>query len=66
MKVMDNILVQYMIGLALTVYPTWKIIKRTGLNQYWAALLFIPGLGGLIVLVMLAFSDWPINSEGGV
>jgi hypothetical protein len=62
---MENILVRYLVGLALTAYPTWRIIKRTGLNQYWAALILIPGFGGLIILIMLAFSEWPIYSEGG-
>lgn len=58
---MDNGLVQYFVGLALTAYPTWRIIKRTGLNPNWSALLLIPGLGGLIIVVMLAFTDWPLN-----
>lgn len=62
---MENRLVQYLVAVALTAYPTWRIIKRTGLNQYWAALILIPGLGVLIILIMLAFSDWPINDEGG-
>lgn len=62
---MDNTIVQYLIGLALTVYPTWRIIKRTGLNQYWSALLLVPGFGWLVILIMLAFSDWPVGSNGG-
>ncbi len=62
---MENAFLQYFVGLALTAYPTWRIIKRTGLNQNWAALILIPGLGGLIILVMLAFSDWPVKSQRG-
>lgn len=62
---MENGIVQYLIGLAITAYPTWRIVKRTGLNPNWAALILLPGIGGLIILIMLAYSDWPINSEGG-
>lgn len=62
---MENVILQYLVGLALTAYPTWRIIKRAGLNPNWAALILIPGLGGLIILIMLAFSDWPISSKGG-
>ena len=62
---MESGLIQYLVGLALTAYPTWRIIKRTGLNPNWAALVLIPGLGGLIILIMLAFSEWPMNTQGG-
>lgn len=62
---MENPYVQYFIGLALTAYPTWRIIKRSGLNQLWSALLLLPGIGSLIILAILAFSDWPLNSKEG-
>ena len=62
---MENTFIEYLIGLALIVYPTWRIIKRAGFNQIWAAALLIPGLGWLVILAMLAFSEWPINSERG-
>jgi len=62
---MENSFVQYLIGLALTAFPIWRIIKRTGLNQYWSALVLIPGIGPLIILIMLAFSEWPISSKRG-
>ena len=63
---MNNLLIRYLATLAFTTYPTWRIIKRTGLNKYWAALILLPGLGSLSILIMLAFSDWPNTSEGCV
>ena len=64
MSIMENGFIQYLVALALTAYPTWRIIKRTGLNPNWVALVLIPGFGGLIILIMLAFTDWPINHKG--
>ncbi|WP_339133266.1 MAG: hypothetical protein WGN25_12305 [Candidatus Electrothrix sp. GW3-4] len=61
----NNSIIQYLIGIALTLYPTWRIVKRTGLNPNWSALLLIPGLGALIVTCMLALSEWPLNDRRG-
>jgi hypothetical protein len=61
---MENGFINYLIYLALTAYPTWRIIKRTGLNANWTALVLIPGFGFFIILIMLAFSKWPLNTKG--
>jgi hypothetical protein len=43
----------------LLVIPVWRIFRRAGLHPALSLLLFIPGLGVLIVSVVLAFSRWP-------
>ena len=63
---MEKDILQYIVGTALTIYPVWRIIKRTGLNPNWAAILVIPGLGAIAILLMLAFSDWPLNQKRGL
>jgi hypothetical protein len=46
------------IGLMILI-PTILIYKRTGLNPAWAALVFLPGFGLLIIFLQLAFTPWP-------
>ena len=41
----------------------YLIIKKTGYNPLLALLILIPGIGGLIIVVMLAFTEWPIQRE---
>ena len=43
----------------LLAIPGWKIFKQTGMSPAWSLLVFVPGLGILIVYVMLAFARWP-------
>jgi len=59
-------LIQYLIIAALFFYPNWRIFKRSGLNPAFSILLFIPVIGGLIVLIILAFADWPLIKERGI
>jgi hypothetical protein len=63
---MENALVEYLFGLALTLYPTFRILKRTGLNTGYVSLVFIPGFIGVFILVIvLATTDWPIQLKRG-
>ena len=48
------------VGLIL-VYPLWRIFSRTGLVPALSLLVFVPGLGWLIVPAALAFNDWPVT-----
>ncbi|MFQ5938988.1 MAG: hypothetical protein ACE5KL_02825 [Alphaproteobacteria bacterium] len=41
------------------VYPLWRIFSRTGLTPALSLLIFVPFVGGLIVLAVLAFTSWP-------
>ena len=49
----------FIISVILTLIPTWRIIHRTGFNPALALLILIPLMGPLIVLVILAYGDWP-------
>ncbi|MBV8368999.1 MAG: hypothetical protein JO036_08780 [Candidatus Eremiobacteraeota bacterium] len=40
----------------------FMIIKRTGMNP-WLCLLMLVPIANLIVLIVLAFSEWPIQRE---
>ncbi len=43
----------------LIIIPIGIIFKRAGFSPAWAALVFVPGFGVLLVFIFLAFSDWP-------
>jgi uncharacterized membrane protein YhaH (DUF805 family) len=52
-------------GLAITVFMIWVyylILKKAGMNP-WLSLLMLFPLAGFIVLLILAFSEWPIERE---
>ncbi|PTU64916.1 hypothetical protein DB032_08285 [Chromobacterium sp. Panama] len=46
------------IGL-MAIYPLWRIFRRVGLPPYYALAVFIPAVGMLLVMLMLANSAWP-------
>ena len=56
-------------GLAISaflVFLLWRIFTKAGLAGAFSLLVLIPGLGALIVLCILAFSEWkvvPVASE---
>jgi hypothetical protein len=47
----------------LVVYPAWRVFERAGFSPYFSLLTFVPGVGWLIVLAILAFSPWPALSQ---
>ncbi len=42
----------------LIALPIALIYKKAGFNPVWAALVFLPGFGLLIIFLQLAFSPW--------
>ncbi|QWF70253.1 hypothetical protein KEF85_13010 [Methylomonas paludis] len=46
------------VGMMILV-PTFLIYKKAGFNPLWAALVFLPGFGLLIIFLQLAFWPWP-------
>ena len=48
------------VGLALYIVPLWIICKKAGLSAPLSLLGIIPGIGILVVLYILAFSDWRV------
>ncbi len=46
------------IGL-MVLLPIALIYKKAGFNPVWAALVFLPGFGLLLIFLQLAFLPWP-------
>lgn len=51
--------VQVMIVGMMVLIPLCMIYKKAGFNPWLAFLVFIPGLGLLLVFMQLAFQPWP-------
>lgn len=58
MFLFSELLHSVIVGLMIAV-PVIIIYKRAGLNPLWAALVFLPGFGLLMICLQLAFTDWP-------
>ena len=48
----------FIVGL-LIFFPMIFIYKKAGFNPAWAALVFLPGFGLLLVFMQLALLPWP-------
>lgn len=59
-----NMVTSNLLVSALLVYPLWRIHSRAGLHPALALLVFLPGIGLLAVLMVLALARWPAI-EGG-
>jgi len=47
-----------LIAMLILIIPVWKIFGKAGLHPALSLLMFIPVIGTLIVLLILAFADW--------
>jgi len=45
---------------AFWVFIYWRILKKAGLEGPLALLILVPGIGYIIVLCILAFSEWKV------
>lgn len=45
----------------ILIVPLWRIFSRAGLAAAWSLLIFLPFVGALAVLLVLAFSRWPAD-----
>lgn len=55
-----------LVGLAIVIVPMWFICKKAGFSP-WLSLLNIIPLGGLVLLYVLAFTEWkvvPVRQQG--
>ena len=48
-----------LVGLAIVIVPVWFICKKAGFSP-WLSLLCAVPLGNLILLYVLAFSEWRV------
>ncbi len=45
------------VGMMIAI-PTFFVYKKAGLDPWWAAMVFIPVFGLLLVFAQLAFQPW--------
>jgi len=50
------------VGLMILV-PVFFIYKKAGFHPAWSLLVFLPGLGLLLIFMQLAFLPWPNLQE---
>ena len=53
-------------GIVVAGIPFWRICRRAGLSKGLVAVLFVPAVGWLILIWVIAFSDWPIERHNNV
>lgn len=53
------------IGIAIVMVPCWFILKKAGFSPWLALLCIIPSLGTLVLLYILAFSEWKVLPAPG-
>ncbi|RYF56038.1 MAG: hypothetical protein EOO39_37245 [Cytophagaceae bacterium] len=42
----------------LPVFPLWTIFKKSGQNPWLSLIAFLPGVGVIVALYIVAFSTW--------
>ena len=57
---MPMILLFWLVIMALLVFVFWRIFVKAGMSGPLGLLVIIPGIGWLIALCILAFSDWKV------
>jgi hypothetical protein len=50
----------YLMIVILTAIPSFFVFKKAGLSPWWAAIAIVP-LGTVIILWIVAFSNWPAS-----
>jgi hypothetical protein len=58
-----SVVVPYLIWAVISIIPSIKLLRRTGIQVALAAFNLIPFLGTLVLLWIVAYSKWP--KEGG-
>jgi len=56
------LLVLILAFVALGILIWWKIFSKTGMSGWMGLLMFVP-LANIIMLFVLAFSEWPVERE---
>lgn len=49
--------------IAFTIWVYWRIFAKAGYNGALSLLNLVPGVGGLICMLILAFGRWPIEDQ---
>jgi uncharacterized membrane protein YhaH (DUF805 family) len=49
--------------IGFTIWVYWRIFVKAGYNGALSLLNFVPGMGQLICMIILAFGRWPIEDQ---
>ena len=60
-----DIAVNAALMLVLLLYPLWRIFSRAGIKPTASLLVLVPYAGTVMVLLLLAFLDWPNARRAG-
>lgn len=58
-------IVGFVVFIVIALIPLWKIFGKTGMSPWFSLFVLIPGLGGLICVLILAFARWPVLERAG-
>jgi len=50
----------YAVAVAIVMVPCWFILKKAGFSPWLSLLCIIPSLSAVVLLYILAFSDWKV------
>ena len=62
MVMLPNVFQVFILGLLLII-PAVLIYRKAGFNTAWAAMIFLPVFGILLVFLQLAFLPWPNRKD---
>ncbi|HME58090.1 MAG TPA: hypothetical protein VKF63_07125 [Terracidiphilus sp.] len=48
------------VAIAIVMVPCWFILKKAGFSPWLSLLCIVPSLGTLVLLYILAFSEWKV------
>ncbi len=57
------LLIASLVVVLISIIIYFVILKRAGLNPWLSLLVLIPGVGPLIIMIILVFTEWPIQRE---
>jgi len=60
MMIIPIVLAIYVVVVAVLMVPCWFILKKAGLSPWLSLLCIITSLGTLVLLYVLAFSEWKV------
>jgi hypothetical protein len=60
MAMMAIIPIIILVAIAIVMVPFWFILKKAGFSPWLSLVCLIPSLGVLVLLYVLAFSEWKV------
>jgi uncharacterized membrane protein YhaH (DUF805 family) len=49
----------WVVLITVTMVPSWQILRRTGLSPWLSLLSFVPMIGTILILWIIAYRKWP-------